>query len=129
MRREVQRRFGDNLTYEQRRDAAAQVMAATLWLDANKDLNELVTDDDEIEIDGIRYRRLEQRSSAVYFGRWGSHELVEPLYRAVGVRNGPTVKPLELRAGMSVRRMTPELARIVGELGAECNTRELERWE
>ena len=127
MRREVRRRYGDDLTYEQRRDAAAEVMADTLWMDTDKDLNELVTDEDEIEIDGTRYRRLRQKSSAVYHGRWGSHEISEPLYRAVGVHNGPTVKPLERKAGIIARRMTPELARLIGELGADCNSRELER--
>lgn len=127
MRREVRRRYGDKLTFEQRRDAAAEVMANALWMDTDKDLNELVTDEDEIEIDGARYRRLQQKSSAVYYGRWGSHEIVEPLYRAVGVHNGPTVKPLEHKAGMIARRMTPELARLIGELGADCNSRELER--
>lgn len=127
VRREVKRRHGTNLTYEQRRDAAAEVMADTLWMDAHEDLEELVTDDEEIDIDGKRYRRLAQKSSAVYFGRWGSHEVVEPLYRAVGVHNGPTVKPLEREVGMIARRMTPELARIVGELGADGNSREVER--
>lgn len=69
VRREVKRRYGSTLTYEQRRDAAAKVMADTLWVDAHKDLDELVTDEDEIDIDGTRYRRLAQKSSSVYFGR------------------------------------------------------------
>ena len=37
------------------------------------------------------------------------------------------MKPLEHKAGMIARRMTPELARLIGELGADCNSRELER--
>ena len=127
IRKEVRRRYGADLTYEQRRDAAADVMTDSLWVDANRDLEELVSDDDEVDIDGVRYRRLEQSSSAVYFGRWGSHEIAEPLYRQVGVHNGPTVKPLERRVGMIARRMTPDLGRIVGELGAEKNSREIER--
>lgn len=127
VREEVKRRYGTELTYEQRRDAAAEVMADALWLDAHNELEELVTDDDEIDIDGKTYHRLEQDSSAVYAGRWGSHRITEPLYREVGVHNGATVKPLEHRAGMIARRMTPDLARIVGELGAHGNTRELVR--
>jgi len=127
VRKEVRKRYGTELTYEQRRDAAAEVMAETLWVDANKDLQELVTDDDEVDIDGTRYRRLEQDSSATYFGPWGSHEIAEPLYREVGVHNGPTIKPIERRAGMIARRMTPDLGRIIGELGADGNSRELER--
>ena len=52
----------------------------------------------------------------------------EPLYRQVGVRNGPTIKPLELKVGMISRHMTPDLARIVGELGALGSSREVKRW-
>jgi len=89
-------------------------------------LDELVTDDDEVDIGGTRYRRLGQPSSAIYFGRWGTHEVKEPLYREVGVHNGPTVKPIEHRVGMVARRMTPDLARIVGELSAEGNSRQVE---
>lgn len=127
VREVVRERHGTELNYEQRRDAAMEVMAGTLWLDAQQDLEALVTDDDEVDIGGTRYRRMDQPSSAIYHGRWGRHEIVEPLYRAVGVHNGPTMKPLEARVGMIARRMTPELARIVGELGADMNSRELER--
>lgn len=126
VRNEIRRRHGDNLTFEQRRDAAASVMTDVLWLDEEQELQELTTDDDEIDIEGVRYRRLEQQSSAVYCGRWGAHRVVEPLYRRVGVHNGPTVKPLEQRVGMISRHMTPDLARIVGELSAHGNSREVE---
>ena len=126
MRQEVRRRHGADLTYEQRRDAAMGVMGDVLWADETKDLDELVTDDDEVDIGGTRYRRLDQASSAVYFGRWGTHEVKEPLYREVGVHNGPTVKPIERRVGMVARRMTPDLARIVGELSADGNSRQVE---
>jgi hypothetical protein len=127
IRNEVKRRHGAELTYEQSRDAAVEVVTEALWVDAHDELQEMVTDDDEVDIEGKRYRRLEQGSSAVYYGRWGSHEITEALYREVGVRNGPTVKPIERRAGVIARRMTPDLARIVGELGADVNSRELER--
>lgn len=129
VRAEVRKRHGADLTYEQRRDAAAKVMADVLWADGDKDLKELATraDEDEVEIEGKRYRRLEQPSSAIYYGRWGPHEVEEPLYREIGVHNGPTVKPIERRVGMVARRMTPDLARIVGELSADGNSREIEK--
>jgi hypothetical protein len=127
VRAEVRKRHGTELTYEQRRDAAAEVMAEVLWADGEKDLKELVTDDDEVEIDGKRYRRLDQASSGVYYGRWGPHEVEEPLYREIGVHNGPTIKPIERRVGMVTRRMTPDLARIVGEISADGNSREVEK--
>lgn len=127
VRAEVRKRYGTDLTYEQRRDASAEVMADVLWADGDSDLKELVTNDDEVEIDGRRYRKLEQPSSAVYYGRWGPHEMEEPLYREIGVHNGPTIKPIERRVGIVTRRMTPDLARIVGELGADGNSREIEK--
>lgn len=123
---EVLKRYGSQLTYEERRDASAKVMAEVLWADAEKDLKKQVTDEDEVEIDGRRYRRLDQASSAVYYGRWGPHEVEEALYREIGVHNGATIKPIERRVGMVARRMTPDLARIVGELSADGNSRQIE---
>jgi hypothetical protein len=123
---EVVKRYGSNLTYEERRDAAAKVMAEVLWADGEKDLKGLVTDDEEVDIDGKRHRRLKQASSATYYGRWGPHEIEEALYREVGVHNGLTIKPIEVRAGIVARRMTPDLARIVGELSADGNSRQIE---
>ncbi len=127
LREEVTRRYGTALNYEQRRDASAAVMSEVLWADEEKALRELATDDDEVDIEGTRYRRLEQASSAVYCARWGPHEVKESLYRAVGMHNGPTIKPIERRVGMIARRMTPDLARIVGELSADGNSREVGR--
>lgn len=121
----VAERCCPDATYEQQRDEAAAVMAKVMCRHENRQLRELVITAAEIEIDGVRYRRLDQPSSATYFGRWGGHEIVEPLYRATEVRNGPTVKPLELRAGIVARRMTPDLARIVGKLSAYMTSREV----
>jgi hypothetical protein len=71
IRREVEKRHGTALTFEQRRDAAATVVAEELWLDEEQDLQRLVEQADEITIEGQRYRRLDQPSSAEYHGRWG----------------------------------------------------------
>ena len=49
VRAEVRKRYGSNLTYEQRRDAGAKVMAEVLWADGEKDLYERAVDE---------YRRL-----------------------------------------------------------------------
>jgi hypothetical protein len=124
IREEVRRRYGPEMTFEQRRDAAVAVTGDALWLDEEQDLQSLVTHADEIEVDGEGYCRLEQPSSADYHGRWGAHHVEEPLYRLEGVRNGPTIKPVELKAGI-VEGMTPDLARIVGELSAEQTSRQI----
>ena len=100
IRREVREKLGPNSTFEQRRDAAAAMASDSLWLDTDQDLREAITTAEEIEVDGRRYRPLAQASSATYHGRWGSHHIEEALYREVGVHNGPTIKPIELRVGI-----------------------------
>ncbi|MCZ6652127.1 MAG: hypothetical protein O7D91_03775 [Planctomycetota bacterium] len=124
---EIDDRLGPNSTFEQRRDAEAELLSETLWKREDDDLRKSISDTDALEVDGKRYARLGQPSSATYYGRWGPHSVNEPLYREVGVRNGPTIKPLELRVGIVARRMTPDLARIVGELSAGDNSRDVER--
>lgn len=126
VRREVRARLGPDATFEQRRDAAAALTSDMLWLDTDEDLREAITTAENIEVEGRRYRRLEQASSATYHSRWGSHPIEEPLYREVGVHNGPTIKPLELRVGI-IEHMTPDMARIVGELSADKSSRGVER--
>ena len=126
IRREVRERLGPDATFEQRRDAAAALASDALWLDADEDLRESITTAEEVEVEGHRYRRLEQASSATYHSRWGSHPIEEALYREVGVHNGPTIKPIELRVGI-IEHMTPDMARVVGELSADRSSRGVER--
>jgi len=126
IRHERERRLGADATFEQRRDAARAIANEALWLDEEEDFRELIVDTDEVEVGGKVYRRLEQPSSASYQGWWGAHEIAEALYREVGVHNGATIKPIELRVGI-VQRMTPDLARVVGELSADLSSRRLER--
>ena len=124
--RELAEQVGPDATFEQEQDAAAAITSDALWVRADQRLRGLVTTSDEVEVDGERYRRLDQASSATYHSRWGDHPIEEGLYRKVGVRNGPTIKPIELRAGI-VKNMTPDMARIVGELGAEAGSRSVAR--
>ena len=78
VRREVRERLGPDATFEQRRDAAAALTSDMLWLDTDEDLREAITTAEEIEVEGRRYRRLDQSSSATYHSRWGSHPIEEP---------------------------------------------------
>jgi hypothetical protein len=119
---EIRETLGPNATFEQLQDAAAGLASDALWSRADTQLRDAVTTAAEIEVDGDRYRRLDQPSSAIYHGRWGAHHIEEALYRKIGVRNGPTIKPIELRVGI-IEQMTPDMARIVGELGAEAGSR------
>lgn len=126
IRDEVERRCGPDSTFEQRRDVAFAVAVEALYLDADRDLRKQRTDAPVIEIDGRRYRKLHQASSATYVGRWGQHFVEEALYREIGVHNGPTVKPIEMRVGI-IEHMTPDMARVVGMLSAERSSRAVEK--
>jgi hypothetical protein len=115
VQREIDEQLGPDATFEERQDAATAITSDALWLRTDQDLRRSITRAEEIEVDGERYRRLDQASSATYYGRWGSHPIEEPLYRKVGVHNGPTIKPIELQMGI-IEHMTPDMARIVGEV-------------
>ncbi|HWN70537.1 MAG TPA: hypothetical protein VNM90_23010 [Haliangium sp.] len=122
---EVQKQLGSDASFEQRQDAAAAIASDALWRYTDQSLRAAITTADEVEVEGRRYRRLDQASAATYYGRWGSHPIEEALYREVGVHNGPTIKPIELRVGI-VEHMTPDMARVVGELSADRSSRGVE---
>lgn len=124
--REVQRRLGPKSTFEQRNNMTAEIIKEAAFQREDADLLRMTTDDEEVDEEDGRWSRLEQPSSATYFGRWGPHEVAERLYRKVGVRNGPTMKPIERRAGI-IEHMTPDMASIVGALGACDGSRDVER--
>lgn len=124
--REICGQLGPDSTFEQRQDAAAAISSDALWLRTDRDLRASITSAAEVEVDGRRYRRLGQASSATYYGPYGSHSIEEALYREVGVHNGPTIKPIELRMGI-IEHMTPDMARMVGELSADRSSRGVER--
>ena len=124
--REVHRRLGPRSTFMERNRMAAKIVKEGLFEREGDDLQRMTTDDDEVEEEDGRYARLDQPSSATYFGCWGPHTIEESLYRKVGVRNGPTIKPIERRAGI-VEHMTPDMACMVGALGACHSSREVER--
>src|SRR5262249_56270365 len=112
-------------TFGQRYDGAAALTSDSLWFRTDNDLRNELTTAKEVEVEGRRYHRLEQASSATYYSPWGGHYVEEALYREVGVHNGPTIKPIELRVGI-IEHMTPDMARIVGELSADRSSRGVE---
>lgn len=60
-------------------------------------LQGLDTDAPRVLIDGKAYARV-GRDPATYKARQGALEIERSLYRQVGVRNGPTVDAVSLRA-------------------------------
>lgn len=63
---------------------------------------------ERVRIDGVEYRRHEV-GTVVYHSLCGPLEVRRATYREEGVRNGPTVVPLELVAGL-IEGATPALA-------------------
>jgi hypothetical protein len=123
---EIAKVVGAHSTFEQRQAAACAVMSDTLWFRTDGELRDGLTTAEEIEVEDRRYYRLEQASSATYHSPWGSHYVEEALYREAGVHNGPTIKPIELHIGI-IEHMTPDMARIVGELSADKSSRGVEK--
>lgn len=76
-------------------------------------------------IDDVYYRR-HQEGGALYHSLCGSVQIRRPTYRKDGVRNGPTVVPLELAAGL-VERATPALAYRAALGDAQCPGRQWEQ--
>ena len=122
----VLKRAGTGVSFEDESNAAMAVMADVLWLHEQQRLDALVTTAERINVGERSYRRLSQPSSTTYHGLWGTHLIEEALYREEGVRNGPTIKPLDLRVGVVGGRMLPELGRKAGHLWSSETSREVE---
>jgi len=56
--------------------------------------------DDDLLIDGVRYKRSHKPGQGNYHSLCGPLKVRRATYRLVGERNGPTVVPLELEAGL-----------------------------
>lgn len=63
---------------------------------------------ERVLVDGIEYK-IHENATVTYHGLSGPMDIPRATYRRTGVRNGPTVVPLELEAGL-VERATPALA-------------------
>ena len=77
---------------------------------------------DEVLVDGVLYGR-HQEGTGTYHSLSGALVVARPTYRQVGVRNGPTVVPMELVAGI-VEGATPALAFNVAHGYAEHDMRQ-----
>jgi hypothetical protein len=82
-------------------------------------------DEEEIKIGVERYHR-HQPGEIQYHSLCGALRVHRWTYRQSGVRNGPTVVPLELRAGL-IERATPALAYAVAHGYAKAPIRSVER--
>ena len=79
-----------------------------------------------VEVDGRTYKRLEQRAESTYYTMRSEVVINRHLYRAEDVRNGPTVVPMDLRAGIVDGRYTPAAAVGFARLAQEMPSRSAE---
>ncbi len=107
--------------------AARTVVADIMWQWEQQRLEQAVTDAAGIEVDGLVYRPLKQSSNRVYHGLYGAHVVEEPLYRLEGVRNGPTVRPLDQVVGVVSGSLLPDLAQHLGRESTSATSREVEK--
>jgi hypothetical protein len=103
-------------------ELTADIEAASL----SSFLGALDPSDERVEVAGVSYRRLHQPSAESYLSLRGTVRVNRALYRQEGVRNGPTVVPMELRAGIVEGRYTPAAARLAGVLAQEMPSRSTE---
>jgi len=107
--------------------ASMEVGAELQWLAEHRRLERACTTAEVIKVGGEPYRKLSQPSARVYHGLWGAHRIEEPLYRRMGVRNGPTLKPLDVRLGVLKGVVLPALARAAGAMMATMTSRQTEQ--
>lgn len=78
---------------------------------------------EELLIDGILYKQSHEPKQGIYHSLCGPLNVERARYRPVGERNGATVVPLELEAGL-VERSTPELGYSIALSTANKPSRE-----
>ncbi len=86
-------------------------------------LSALDVDAPQVKIEGKLYTRV-LRSVGSYKTRAGAAAVERSLYREVGVRNGPTVDAVSLRAGVVGEGWLPETARAMAQLLQSVPSRE-----
>jgi len=125
-RAEVKRRVGDG-DFAERERVALELANEAVCAELTEALEVFVDahGDEDVLVDGVRYR-LHTWGRLDYHSVVGPLSVRRPIFRKVGVRNGPTVVPLELAAGL-VERATPALAGRVAMAKADGASRDLHR--
>ncbi len=127
LRRAVEAQVEPEATFSQRETAALDVANKASAGYFEQVLQEMSDSyDDEMLIDGELYRRSHDATKGVYHSLCGALAVMRALYRRVGKRNGPTVVPLELDAGL-MERATPALAFSLAQGYANATSRQYEQ--
>lgn len=98
-------------SFARREEAALEISNEAVRRVLEADLQRLAdSEEDTVEYEGL-YRRHEP-GEVKYHSLCGPLRIRRPTFRQAGVRNGPTIVPLELRAGL-IEHATPALARAI----------------
>jgi len=113
--RAVEARSGPDADFASRESAGLALANELCRVDQEAELKRRASgfECDEVMLDGKRYRRLPV-GGGQYHGLCGALRVKRHLYREVGVRNGPTIVPLELDAGL-MHGATPALTYALTE--------------
>ena len=108
LRRAIDAQVGADASFEAREVAALALTNEATRHCLQRDLVAIADSHGaEVEVDGVIYQRHEP-GTVRYFTLCGPVDLERWTYRAIGVRNGPTLVPLDVDAGL-VERTTPAL--------------------
>lgn len=78
-----------------------------------------------VRVGGKTYRRMNNPNcTSTYFGLRSKFRVERGIYRDESVRNGPTIVPMELRAGIVDGQLTPAAAGGIAALGQAMPSRE-----
>lgn len=120
------RQKAPNASFTARERAALELSNEAVRRALEELLQELANvEDEELELGTESYRR-HQPGNAKYHSLCGPLHVRRWTYRATGVRNGPTIVPLELRAGL-IENATPALAYAVAHGYAKAPMRSVRR--
>lgn len=109
LRRARQAKVAASATFAEREVALLEAANVACRIDLQGDLQATAdAEPQQLYAGGVLYER-HQDGSADYHSLCGSMRIRRATYRKVGERNGPTVVPLELAAGL-IERGTPALA-------------------
>lgn len=101
---------GENPHFGEAEKRVGELVAELECADMAAHLGALDPSEERVEVAGASYRRLHQESAETCLGLRGPVRVNRGLYRQEGVRNGPTVVPMELRAGIVEGWYTPTSA-------------------
>jgi hypothetical protein len=108
LRTAVDATVGSDASFEQREVAALELTNAATSLFLRGDLESIAASHGEhVEVGGVIYQRHEP-GVVRYFTLCGALDIERWTYRELGVRNGTTIVPMELEAGL-IERTTPAL--------------------